>query len=454
MKHRNLTYELVTRLSRQYSSRFEFQKGDKAAYNKALKEGWIESYTWLGVPVRKIHDSLDRVHVVYAYLDEENKVAYIGRTNNIRKRHSQHNRLSYKYKKYDVVKQYFISIGMLDKLPDPFVVETGLTLIESQEKEDYYINEYRSNGWKILNRGKTGANISSTGSYVIKWTYDNCKDLALSCKTRKEFETKSPTAYAVSKEKGWIDKWLPVSANYHEAEYSWTKELCVEKAKKYTSFPDFRKQEPQAYNAALRRGWLKELNWLIKAKRTDITKDEILQLAKGYKYASDFKKAYPSHYHCAIRLGVLKELAFEVKDTRKWTYDTCHAEALKYSTQIEFRKASPVAYNVSLSNGWINDWLPKTIIIRSNGELLEEAKKFKTINDLRRSDNSLYCLILTRGLLEQTGLQYLRKQWTKEKVREEAARYNTRLALQKGSKGAYNYALKNKLIDELFPKTK
>jgi len=42
MKHRNLTYELVTRLSRQYSSRFEFQKGDKAAYNKALKNKLID----------------------------------------------------------------------------------------------------------------------------------------------------------------------------------------------------------------------------------------------------------------------------------------------------------------------------------------------------------------------------------------------------------------------------
>jgi len=452
MKHRILTYDLVTRISQQYSSRFEFQKGDKAAYNKALKEGWIDSYTWLGVPTRKVNDCLNNEHVIYAYLDEVNKVAYIGRTNNVRRRHSQHNKLSHKYKTYDAVKRYFMSIGMLDKLPDPIIIETGLTLVESQEKEDFYVNYYKSKGWQLLNTGKTGANVSSTGSYVIKWTYDNCKNLALTCKTRKEFETKSPAAYSVSRAKGWIDEWLPVSSNYHEAEYSWTKELCVEKAKKYTSFPDFRKKEPQAYNAALRRGWLKELHWLIKAKRADITKDEILQLAKVCKYASDFKKAYPSHYHCAIRLGILKELEFEVKDTRIWTYDTCHVEALKYSSQIEFRKGSPVAYNVSLSNGWINDWLPKTVIIRSNVELLEEAKKFRTINDLRKSDNSLYCLILNRGLLEQTGLQYLRKQWTEEKVKEEASRYKTRLAFQKGSKGAYNYALKNKLLDELFPK--
>ena len=80
MEHRVLSYDLVTRISKQYSSRFEFQKGDRAAYNKALKKGWIESYLWLGVPTRKVNDSMNKVHVIYAYLDEVNKVAYIGRT--------------------------------------------------------------------------------------------------------------------------------------------------------------------------------------------------------------------------------------------------------------------------------------------------------------------------------------------------------------------------------------
>ena len=97
MQRRDLTYELVTSIAQQYSSRFEFQKGDKAAYNKALKEGWIDLYTWFTTPVRTSNDRMSKVHVVYAYLDEVNKVAYIGRTINIRRRHSQHNRLSSKY---------------------------------------------------------------------------------------------------------------------------------------------------------------------------------------------------------------------------------------------------------------------------------------------------------------------------------------------------------------------
>ena len=598
MEHRVLSYDLVARISKQYSSRFEFQKGDRAAYNKALKKGWIESYLWLGVPTRKVNDSMNKVHVIYAYLDEVNKVAYIGRTNNIRIRHSQHNRLSYKYKTYDVVKRYFMSIGHRDKLPAPILIETGLTLVESQVKEEFYINEYKEKGWTILNTAKTGANVSSTGSFVKKWTYDNCRKLALSCKTRKEFEKKSTAAYSVSKENGWIEEWLPISSRYHKAEYSWTKEMCVEVAKKYTSFTEFSKREPKAYSAAGRKGWLKEFEWLKRAKREIITKEEIVQLAQEYNHASDFKREHPSHYHRAVRMGILKELGFKLKEAFKWTYEVCYAEAckfssqmafmkaspdaynvsqkkgwidewfsnspdyqksefliakesciekskkyssfkdfkekepkaynlaqmhkwlkemiwlkkakisreevfiiahkfkyasefkreypshyafarrtgilkelafipkniskwtyetckteaLKYTCQIEFRKACPIAYNKSLRNKWINDWLPKNVIIRSDEELLEIAKQYDNINDLRKKNDSLYCLILKRGLIERTGLQYLRRKWTDEKVRKEATHYETRNAFQKGSKGAYNYALKNKMLDELFPK--
>lgn len=230
--------------------------------------------------------------------------------------------------------------------------------------------------------------------------------------------------------------------------------MCDEIARKYTSFTEFSKKEPKAYSAARRNGWLKEFDWLNKAKRENITEEEIIRLAKKFTYASDFKREHPSHYHRARRMGILKELGFKPKDTSKWTYETCKAEASKYTCQIEFRKACPVAYNISLRNKWINNWLPKTVIIRSDEELIEIAKQFKNINDLRKKNDSLYCLLLKRGLLDQTGLQYLRKQWTDEKVRLEAAHYDTRIAFQKGRKGAYNFALKNKMLDELFPKVK
>lgn len=451
MGKRVLTYDFVTQISQKYSSRYEFQKGDKAAYNKALNEGWIDSYIWLGIPPRKVNDSQKKAHVVYAYLDYDHKVAYIGRTIDIRQRHHQHNKLLHKYKKYDVVKRYFMSIGYLKKLPDPVILETDLTLVESQEKEGFYVKEYKANGWHILNTGKTGANVSSTGSYIIKWTYEHCKEIALSCKTRQEFKKLNASAYLVATKNKWIDEWLPISSTYHKADHSWTKEMCYDIATKYTSLNEFSAKESKAYYAAKRHGWLKEYTWLTKKKREDITKDEIILTAKNFEHSSDFKREHPSLYHKAWLMGIISDLGFKPKDTLKWTYETCKAEASKYTSQIEFRKACPVAYSKSLRNGWINDWLPKTNIIRSDEELLEEAKKYVNINDMRSKNDSLYCLILKRGLLERTGLQHIRELWNKEKIRAEAAQYKTRTAFQKGSNGAYKFALKHQMLDELFP---
>lgn len=405
MQRRDLTYELVTSIAQQYSSRFEFQKGDKAAYNKALKEGWIDLYTWFTTPVRTSNDRMSKVHVVYAYLDEVNKVAYIGRTINIRRRHSQHNRLSSKYGTYDIVKKYFMSIGMVDHLPEPIVIEEGLTLIESQEKEDFYVNEYRRNGWQILNTGKTGANISSVGSYIIKWTYESCKALALTCKSRKEFGRRSSAAYALAREKGWIDEWLPVSPNYTKAEYSWTKEMCVEIAKKYTSLPEFTKQESRAYTAARRNGWLKDFHWLKRGKRENITEDEIRHIAKKYDYVSDFKRDYPYHYNRARRMGLLKELDFTPKKPITWNYERCYAEASKYSCLADFHKACPAAYRMCQMKGWVDKWFlnapdyQKSDYLRLKELCLEKSKKYTTLKEFAGKESKFYYAAKRNGWL-------------------------------------------------------
>ena len=90
--------------------------------------------------------------------------------------------------------------------------------------------------------------------------------------------------------------------------------------------------------------------------------------------------------------------------------------------------------------------------IRTDEELLKEANQYININELRRKNGSLYCLLLKRKLLAQTGLAYTRRQWNDKNVKAEATHYKTRLAFQQGSKGAYNYALRHNLLEEFFPK--
>lgn len=450
MKHRKLTYDVVIASSRRFTSRYEFQLGDKASYHKALKMGWIDSFVWLGLPTPHINDSESKVHCIYIYCDKENMVAYIGRTNNIATRHRQHNRRDYRNGKYDVVRRYFVESGLFSQLPEPIILEDKLTASESQEREDFYIRQYRNIGWRMLNSGKTGANISSLGSYIIKWNYDSCHNIALTCKTRKEFEKKNASAYSMAKSRGWIDDWLPISSHFHPKQVDWTEELCKQIAEKYVFLKDFHQNDPLAYNAASKHGWLKNFTWLQSKKNIKITEDEIRILAKNFQYKIDFKTAHPSHYAVARKLGVINELGFIPKSKTKWTFDSCKTEAMKYTSQIEFRRSNFSAYEVSRKNGWLDAWLPKTRIIKTDDELLTEASKFHSIKELRKYSNTLYCAILRRGLLTKSGLLYSVQIWNDELVILEASKYQNRTAFRKGSKGAYDYALKHKLLDKLF----
>lgn len=451
MVRRQLTYDFVVASSKRFASRYEFQLGDKASYNKALKNGWIDSFTWLALPPMHKNDGESKVHCIYIYRDEINKVAYVGRTNNITVRHRQHNRRDYRTGKYDVVRRYFVESGLYNLLPRPIILEDKLTALESQDREDYYVHQYKNMGWRILNSGKTGINISSLGSYIIKWDYESCHKIALNCKTRKEFERKNASAYGIAKSRGWIEDWLPVSSNFHHKQVDWTEEFCEQIAKKYTLVKDFRKNDPQAYSAASKHGWLKKYTWLQSKKTIKITEDEIRTIAKHFQHKIDFKNAHQSHYAAARRLGIIDDLGFIPKSTLKWTFEACKAEAQKYTSQIEFRRANSPAYAVSKKNGWLDMWLPKTRVIKSDETLLKEASRFYSIKELRKYSNTLYCAILRRGLLAKSGLTYSVQIWNKESVSIEASKYKTRTTFQKGSKGAYEYALKNKLLDVLFP---
>ena len=93
-----------------------------------------------------------RPRCVYGYFDEENMVAYIGLTVNKKQRHYSHKNgvFSSKNSKSPVY-EYFTSQNK--DVPEPIYLADNLTIIEAQEKEDYYIKFYKERGYTLLNKG-------------------------------------------------------------------------------------------------------------------------------------------------------------------------------------------------------------------------------------------------------------------------------------------------------------
>lgn len=96
----------------------------------------------------------------------------------------------------------------------------------------------------------------------------------------------------------------------------------------------------------------------------------------------------------------------------KWNYERTKEEAKKYKSKNDFRKnCHNGAYSAAIKNKWIDDY---TWFVRPDPP---------------------------------------NKKWTYETTKTEASNYSSRNEFRKASSGAYTAALKNKWLDEFFPKT-
>ena len=88
----------------------------------------------------------------------------------------------------------------------------------------------------------------------------------------------------------------------------WTKEKCIEEAKKYNNKKDFYTNSISSYRSSLKNNWLDEIcSHMIELRKP-----------KGY-----------------------------------WTKEKCQEESLKYKTRTEFQKNSSRAYHICKKNGWL-----------------------------------------------------------------------------------------------------
>ena len=293
--------ENVIEESKKYNSRFDFQRGCVSAYQSARKNGWLDEMTWL---IRK-DNHYNSHNYVYAYIDYENNVVYIGRTCNLKNRHSQH--LNPKNK--SSVWFYFNSVGK--EIPKPLCLEENLSLSQSQIKEDEWKNKYVELGYKALNKGKTGLGSGSVGTLALKWNKNRVFEESKKYTKRSEFAIKSSGAYIHALKNGWLDEmtWL-VSQNAPKG--YWTKDRVFEESRKYKTRTDFEKGKQRAYQIARINKWLDEMIWLQpKHKKIYWTKEKVFNEALKYVNSYEFSLKCSGAYHSAKKNGWTKELQYK-----------------------------------------------------------------------------------------------------------------------------------------------
>lgn len=297
-------YEKCKELALQFSTLAEFNKAYPSVCTVSKRNGWLDDFDWLN---RSGNIYTSKIDNVYAYYFNQFNSVYVGRTIDPSSRDFGHNNNE---------KSTVFRFASDNNIPVPkmTILESGLTIIEGLDREDYYRNKYQSEGWNVLNIAKTGRKSGSLGGLGSgKWNYKSCYKEAKKYKTLKEFRKKSPAAYNVVCKNGWQDDYVWLKTLTHKPGY-WTYDRCFKEAQQYKTRRQFQTGSGSAYDKASKEKWLDDYVWLSPS-------------------ATEFK----------------------------WDYEKCYNEAKKYIKLADFIRNCGGAYNVARKNDWVKQftWLIK-----------------------------------------------------------------------------------------------
>lgn len=241
------TYDRVKELASSCRTKNELKKKSRSAYQKARSNGWLDDFDWLIDNRFDLYS--DPIDMVYAYEFTQSNAVYVGRTLIVRqaKRDEEH-----RTKENDSV-YTFAKVNDL-QVPSMTILESGLLLKDGVEKEGIWVEVYRSKGWNIINKVKTG----SIGSLSRgKWSYETVKQEARKYKTFSEFSKNNRTAYVKAKNMGWIKEFTWLTREYNFPGY-WNYNRVRDEAKKFHLRSEFKHSSGAAYEVARKNKWLDE----------------------------------------------------------------------------------------------------------------------------------------------------------------------------------------------------
>jgi len=285
------TYEKCKEVALDCETKTELKSKYSSIYNKICKEKWFDLLSHL----RKVGNRYKRLIYSYEFCDNH---CYVGLTGNIKRRNNQH--LLGKDK--SSVKKYISKTKLTPILIiKSDYIDVNLAILLEEE----ILNDYKKNGWIVLNEVKTGG----IGSHDLKWTKESCENEVKKYNNLNSFIKNSGGMYVTIIKKGWNEILLPIKTR-HDFNFWNDKEKCRIESKKYRNVTEFASKCWGAYNCSKVNNWIDDF-FNIKSK-----------VINGY-----------------------------------WNNkEKCRIESTKYNNRTNFCKKSHSAYMYSIKNNWIDDF--------------------------------------------------------------------------------------------------
>ena len=290
-------------------------------------------------------------------------------------------------------------------------------------------------------------------------TFDSCKEISLQYNNIRDLRAHNPSVYAKIAKHKWQKKLFNHMVELRKPNNYWTFEMCKKEALKFNCFKDFKQNSKSALATIMKNNWTEELtshfirignqynrfvyvfefedNTAYIGLTYNLQKREEQHYEKGrvFEYinktklvpifipltniplknedACNLEKFYINDYILKGWKLLNKNKGGALGGNKiKWTFEKLQSEALKYSSKKEFRKNSESAYST--------------------------AKRLKVID--------LICGHMNPKFRKSANY------WSYENCKKEAFEYKTRSSYYKNCQSAYNSALKNKWLDEFYPK--
>lgn len=292
--------ENVINEAKKYKTRKEFYTKSPSAYYAALKLDIINDFVWFENKV-----NYNEKDCVYAYVFEDLKYAYIGRTvsERLKRRDKEHFSKNKNEPTYRFIKKFGIK-----KVPLK-ILESNITIKEGIEKEKYWADIYKNMGYTLINSRPCGG-IGSLGGGT--WNNENVEEESKKYRTRGEFATKSPSAYKYAIKNKLLENFEWLTNQQTKQLGFWNVKENVEKeSKKYKTRTEFYRNCSSAYRSAIKHKWIDDFIWLKterKVKKGFWSFKNLKDEAKKYKNKQELLKNNKSVYVTAKKNGVLELL--------------------------------------------------------------------------------------------------------------------------------------------------
>lgn len=365
---------------------------------------------------------------------------YVGLTCNIERRQREH--------LHENNSAVYLYSHKTNQTPKFLLKHDYVNYIEAKELEGIILREYTDRGWISLNRIGTGGIGCSGNAYSqIK----SCTERVKFCEDFNQFEERFPDAYRICVEHDWFD----LLEDY----------LGERKDDIFIPRKGFRKKKGVT---TLSANFVKRMKGKSVAFR--YMDDELLEEAKRYRTRSEFSRRNNSAYRQARDRGFLEKLFPE--NARFVSNEQLSKEASLYNSRNEFKKESNAHYQLAMKRGILDDIcinMPfhgyrsgRVMIARENKNnntgkywnrerIIEEAKKYESISEFIEKSSGAYDAARDLEMIAQIK-EFLPPRityWTNEMLAKEARKYNSKSDFMRHSRKAYNVAHRRGILDDI-----